>query len=163
MWNAPRGQRFLGGLLHIRNRAPFLGGSFAMWGGMFSSIDCLMIYLRQKDDPYNAIVSGFLTGGILAIRGGLSVAFKNAFIGGVILMLIEGVSVVVSSVAMRHQYQMMEAMQKEEMEKIKLMMQQQKEAKLQNPWAADYNEELNSETRTKAAESMVDKAKSFSF
>ena len=94
-----------------------------MWGGMFSSIDCLMIYLRQKDDPYNAIVSGFLTGGILAIRGGLSVAFKNAFIGGVILMLIEGVSVVVSSVAMRHQYQMMEAMRKEEMEKIKMMMQ----------------------------------------
>jgi len=73
-----------------------------MWGGVFSSIDCLMIYLRQKDDPYNAIVSGFLTGGILAIRGGLSVAFKNAFIGGVILMLIEGVSVVVSSIAMRH-------------------------------------------------------------
>ena len=134
-----------------------------MWGGVFSSIDCLMIYLRQKDDPYNAIVSGFLTGGILAIRGGLSVAFKNAFIGGVILMLIEGVSVVVSSVAMRHQYQMMEAMQKEEMEKIKVMMQQQKEAKLQNPWATDFNEELNSETRTKPAEKMVDKAKSFSF
>lgn len=102
IWNAPRGQRLLGGLLHVRNRAPFLGGSFAMWGGVFSSIDCLMIYLRQKDDPYNAIVSGFLTGGILAIRGGLSVAFKNAFIGGVILMLIEGVSVVVSSIAMRH-------------------------------------------------------------
>jgi import inner membrane translocase subunit TIM17 len=81
-----------------------------MWGGVFSSIDCLMIYMRQKDDPYNAIVSGFLTGGVLAIRGGLSIAFKNAFIGGVILMLIEGVSVVVSSVAMRHQYQMMEAM-----------------------------------------------------
>jgi import inner membrane translocase subunit TIM17 len=134
-----------------------------MWGGVFSSIDCLMIYLRQKDDPYNAIVSGFLTGGILAIRGGLSVAFKNAFIGGVILMLIEGVSVVVSSIAMRHQYQMMEAMQKEEMEKMKQMMAQQKEAKLMNPWAADYNEELNSETRTKAAETMVDKAKSFSF
>jgi import inner membrane translocase subunit TIM17 len=46
MWNAPRRQRILGGLMHVRNRAPFLGGSFAMWGGVFSSIDCLMIYYR---------------------------------------------------------------------------------------------------------------------
>jgi import inner membrane translocase subunit TIM17 len=87
-WNAPRRQRIMGGLLHVRNRAPFLGGSFAMWGGVFSSIDCLMIYYRQKDDPLNEIISGFVTGGVLAIRGGLSVAFKNALIGGLILTLI---------------------------------------------------------------------------
>jgi len=72
-----------------------------MWGGVFSSIDCLMIYYRQKDDPWNAVISGFITGGVLAIRGGASVAFKNALIGGFILMLIEGVTVVVTSVGMR--------------------------------------------------------------
>jgi 4-amino-4-deoxy-L-arabinose transferase-like glycosyltransferase len=44
-------------------------GSFAMWGGVFSSMDCLLIYYRQKDDPLNAIIAGFITGGILAIRG----------------------------------------------------------------------------------------------
>jgi import inner membrane translocase subunit TIM17 len=98
----------MGGLLHVRNRAPFLGGSFAMWGGVFSSIDCLMIYYRQKDDPWNAVVSGFMTGGILAIRGGLSMAFKNAFIGGAILLLIEGVSNIMQAVMMRQQYYMME-------------------------------------------------------
>ena len=81
-----------------------------MWGGVFSSIDCLMIYYRQKDDPWNAVISGFITGGVLAIRGGASVAFKNALIGGFILMLIEGVTVIVTSVAMRQQYKMMEQM-----------------------------------------------------
>ena len=44
-------------------------GSFAMWGFMFSSTDCLLIYYRQKDDPFNAIIAGFVTGGVLAIRG----------------------------------------------------------------------------------------------
>ena len=40
-----------------------------MWGGVFSSMDCLLIHYRQKDDPYNAIAAGFITGGVLAIRG----------------------------------------------------------------------------------------------
>lgn len=117
--NAPRRQRILGGLTHVRNRAPFLGGSFAMWGGVFSSMDCLLIYYRQKDDPWNAVAAGFITGGVLAIRGGLSVAFKNAFIGGVILLLIEGVSTIVTQVAMRQQYKYMEEMQKEQLEMMK--------------------------------------------
>ena len=38
--------------------------------------DCMLIAYRKKDDPYNAIAAGAMTGGILAIRGGLSVAFK---------------------------------------------------------------------------------------
>ena len=104
LWNAPRKQRLLGGLTHVRNRAPFLGGSFAMWGGVFSSMDCLLIYYRQRDDPYNAIVAGFVTGGVLAIRGGASIAFKNAMVGGIILALIEGVSTIITSVSMRKQY-----------------------------------------------------------
>jgi import inner membrane translocase subunit TIM17 len=90
-----------------------------MWGGVFSSMDCLLIYYRQKDDPWNAVAAGFITGGVLAIRGGLSVAFKNAFIGGVILLLIEGVSTIVTQVAMRQQYKYMEEMQKEQLEMMK--------------------------------------------
>ena len=69
-YNAPRKKRIISGLTHIRNRAPIIGGSFAMWGGCFSSIDCLMMYYRQVDDPFNLIASGFLTGGILAFRSG---------------------------------------------------------------------------------------------
>lgn len=45
-WFSPRRKRFMGGLTHVRNRAPLIGGSFAMWGGCFSSIDCLMLYYR---------------------------------------------------------------------------------------------------------------------
>lgn len=153
----------MGGLLHVRNRAPFLGGSFAMWGGVFSSIDCLMIYYRQKDDPWNAVISGFITGGVLAIRGGASVAFKNALIGGFILMLIEGVTVIVTSVAMRQQYKMMEQMQKEEMERIKMMQLRGKEAAAANPWAVDFDQEKAKSASGKETETLVDKAKSFSF
>ena len=76
LFNAPKGQRIISGLCHVRNRAPFLGGNFGLWGGMFSSMDCLLINYRQKDDPLNAIMAGFVTGGLLAIRGGTSVAFK---------------------------------------------------------------------------------------
>jgi len=90
-----------------------------MWGGIFSSMDCLLIYYRQKDDPFNAVAAGFITGGILAIRGGLNLAFKNAMMGGGILLIIEGVSTIITSLMTRQQYQMMEAVQKEEMEKIR--------------------------------------------
>ena len=92
MFNAPKKQRIISGLRHVRNRAPFLGGNFGLWGGIFSSCDCLLISYRQKDDPYNAIMAGFITGGVLAIRGGASVAFKQAFFGGIVLLLIEGAS-----------------------------------------------------------------------
>lgn len=75
----------------MRNRAPLLGGNFGLWGGMFSSIECMLIYYRQKDDGRNAVAAGFITGGLLAIRGGAAVAFKQAMIGGVILLIIETV------------------------------------------------------------------------
>jgi import inner membrane translocase subunit TIM17 len=75
----------------VRNRAPLLGGNFGLWGGMFSSIECMLIYYRQKDDGRNAVAAGFITGGLLAIRGGAAVAFKQAMIGGVILLIIETV------------------------------------------------------------------------
>eukprot|EP00347_Sterkiella_histriomuscorum_P018556 403345063 len=159
MWNAPRKQRLISGLMHVRNRAPFLGGSFAMWGGVFSSMDCLLIYYRQKDDPWNAVVAGFITGGVLAIRGGLNVAFKNAMMGGVILALIEGVSTIVTSISMRRQYQMMEEMQKAEMER----MQKQMRRGGADPWAVDYTEQLAKGQAAPESESLIDKAKSFSF
>ena len=126
----------MGGLTHIRNRAPFLAGSFAMWGCCFSSIDCLMIYLRQKDDPWNAIVSGGLTGGILAIRSGMNTAFQNAIIGAVILGLIEGVSIVFQSMQMRKQHQQMQEMQKMQIEEMKRA---QRKAQ-NNPWEAGFEE-----------------------
>lgn len=45
-----------------------IGGSFAVWGGTFSLIDCTLIQIRKKEDPWNSIISGAATGGILAVR-----------------------------------------------------------------------------------------------
>merc|ERR1712032_108327 len=71
---------------------PLLGGNFAVWGGTFSSFDCSLQYIRRRDDHWNAIASGFLTGGVLAARGGWKAASRNAVIGGVLLAIIEGVA-----------------------------------------------------------------------
>jgi import inner membrane translocase subunit TIM17 len=109
--NAPKRQRFMSGIRHIRNRSALLGGSFAMWGGIFSFTDCALISIRKKDDPYNAIMAGTITGGVLAIRGGISVAFKQALAGGFILAMIEGVGIIFQQVAMRRQMEFMKEMQ----------------------------------------------------
>ena len=90
----------------MRNRAPFLGGNFALWGGMFSSMDCLLISYRQKDDSWNAIIAGAITGGLLAIRGGYSVAFRQAMIGGLMLFLIEGCSQLFMAIQIQNQMKM---------------------------------------------------------
>jgi len=68
-------------------------------------MDCCLISYRQKDDPLNAIMAGAITGGVLAIRGGTSVAFKQACMGGFILALIEGVSQLCMAIQVRQQHQ----------------------------------------------------------
>jgi hypothetical protein len=90
----------------------------------------------------------------------MSVAFKNAMMGGVILLLIESVSNIVTAVSMRRQYQMMEEMQKAEMEKMKKAM--ARGGKPVNPWEVDFNPEM-AKSSTKEAETLLDKAKAFSF
>ncbi|KAI3390133.1 hypothetical protein SNEBB_001806 [Seison nebaliae] len=90
--NAPAGskRRFAGALSEIRHRAPKLGGSFAMWGGVFSLTECSLKFLRRKEDPYNSIISGAITGGVVQIRHGIPNILASAFVGGVILAIIEG-------------------------------------------------------------------------
>jgi mitochondrial import inner membrane translocase subunit TIM17 len=70
----------------VRRQAPRMGGSFAVWGGLFSSFDCSLVYLRQKEDPWNSIASGALTGGLLSARMGPNAALRSAVFGGVILV-----------------------------------------------------------------------------
>jgi len=89
--HSPAGDRLQGAMYSARNRAPILGGNFAVWGGTFSCFDCSLQYIRRRDDHWNAIASGFLTGGVLAARGGWKAASRNAVIGGVLLGIIEGV------------------------------------------------------------------------
>lgn len=49
--------------------------------------------IRDKDDPWNSIASGALTGGTLAIRQGPAAATMGAVFGGFILAMIEGVQI----------------------------------------------------------------------
>jgi hypothetical protein len=46
----------------------FLLASFSAWGCIFSLIDCSFVYLRKKEDPWNSIMSGAMTGAILQAR-----------------------------------------------------------------------------------------------
>jgi len=67
-----------------------------VWGLVFSSFDCSLGYVRQRDDPWNAIGSGFLTGGVLAARAGLRASVQSAMVGGVLLALIEGLALTIN-------------------------------------------------------------------
>lgn len=112
--NSPAGDRFQGAMFSARNRAPILGGNFAVWGGTFSSFDCSLQYIRRRDDHWNAIASGFLTGGVLAARGGWKAASRNAVIGGVLLAIIEGVAaLLMRSTSKTPREQALEAMDQE--------------------------------------------------
>ena len=42
-----------------------------MWGGLFSTFDCTLVALRHKEDPWNSIAAGALTGGFLSLRTGM--------------------------------------------------------------------------------------------
>ena len=77
----------------IKARAPVTGGNFGIWGGMFSTYDCAVKGIRKKEDPYNSIIAGFLTGGSLAIRGGWRAARNGAIMCGIFLAVIEGVGI----------------------------------------------------------------------
>ncbi|XP_007956738.1 mitochondrial import inner membrane translocase subunit Tim17-B [Orycteropus afer afer] len=71
-------------------------GSFAVWGGLFSTIDCGLVRLRGKEDPWNSITSGALTGAVLAARSGPLAMVGSAMMGGILLALIEGVGILLT-------------------------------------------------------------------
>lgn len=91
--NSPYGERRIGAITAVKMRAPVLGGNFGAWGGIFSLADCAVKGIRQKEDPWNAIGAGFLTGGALAIRGGFKSARNGAIGCAVLLAVIEGVGI----------------------------------------------------------------------
>jgi len=96
--NSPRGERLVGALSVIKARAPVTGGNFGVWGGMFSTFDCAVKGYRRKEDAWNAIISGFLTGGCLAVRSGPRVMFQSAIACGILLGVFEGVGVLLNRV-----------------------------------------------------------------
>jgi import inner membrane translocase subunit TIM17 len=91
--NSPYGERRIGAITSIKARAPVLGGNFGVWGGLFNTYDCAVKGVRKKEDPWNAIIAGFLTGGSLAVRGGYKSMRNGAISCAILLAVIEGVGV----------------------------------------------------------------------
>lgn len=98
--NAPRHARLAGGLVAARVRAPILGGNFGVWGGLFAVFDCSLAYGRGVEDPWNAIMAGGLTGGVLAARAGPRAMGRNALMGCVLIALIEGAGIAIHKFTM---------------------------------------------------------------
>ncbi|KAK7400749.1 hypothetical protein VNO78_12051 [Psophocarpus tetragonolobus] len=96
LYNAPKGARFVAASQAVSLNAPRVGGSFAVWGGLFSTFDCTMVYVRQKEDPWNSIFAGAATGGFLSMRQGLAASARSAAFGGVLLALIEGAGIMLN-------------------------------------------------------------------
>ncbi|VAH43963.1 unnamed protein product [Triticum turgidum subsp. durum] len=88
--NSPNGARIAGGMQAARMNAPRLGGSFAVWGTLFSTFHCTSAYVRRKEDPWNSIIGGAATGGFLSMRQGVKASCRSALVGGFFLALIEG-------------------------------------------------------------------------
>ncbi|VDD80149.1 unnamed protein product [Mesocestoides corti] len=99
--NAPAGQfrKFSSAFAQSRMKAPLLGGAFAVWGGMFTAVDCTLVFVRKKEDPWNSITSGAITGAVLAVRHGPAAMAGQAVIGGIILAIIEGIGIMMSRFA----------------------------------------------------------------
>jgi import inner membrane translocase subunit TIM17 len=132
--NSPRGARLRGAVDAVKLRAPVLGGSFAVWGGLFSTFDCALQGIRRKEDPLNSIASGAITGGVLAIRSGVRAAGKSAVVGGVLLALIEGMGILLT----RHSADLMNANPTpEDIERMRAEMQAARDKGLAVPETAD--------------------------
>ncbi|KAH8388131.1 hypothetical protein KR200_002620 [Drosophila serrata] len=102
--NAPQGigRRFAGSVTAVKTKSPGIAGNFAAWGVIFSIVDCSLVYMRQKEDPWNSIVSGAVTGGVLSARKGVAAMAVSAIIGATMLSLIEGVGILSTRLSADH-------------------------------------------------------------
>jgi mitochondrial import inner membrane translocase subunit TIM17 len=95
---APKHAKIPGSIAAVTARSPVLGGKFAVWGGLFACCDCSLTAILQKEDPWNFIISGAVTGGVLVARAGPKQMASAAMVGGVLLALIEGVGIMFSRI-----------------------------------------------------------------
>lgn len=86
---SPKKEKFYGGIVQIRRRAPILAGSFAVWSGMFGFFQCVLLAAFKEDTIFNRTLAGALTGGIVQMRGGIHSFIRGFAFGGLFLGLIE--------------------------------------------------------------------------
>ncbi|KNC53361.1 mitochondrial inner membrane import translocase subunit [Thecamonas trahens ATCC 50062] len=95
---APKGMRMAGMVAAVKNRAAVTGGAFAIWMALFSSFDCAIAGARGKEDHFNPVAAGALTGALLAIRQGPRKALQHGIAGGAVLGVFEGVGMLIEKV-----------------------------------------------------------------
>ncbi|XP_057768421.1 mitochondrial import inner membrane translocase subunit TIM17-2-like [Salvia miltiorrhiza] len=96
--NSPRGERFVGATQAVRMNVPRIGGSFAVWGGLYSTFNCSLAYLRNKEDAWNAIIAAASTGSLLQMRRGLRAASLSALLSGSLMVLIYGTEITLNKI-----------------------------------------------------------------
>ena len=93
MFYAPRRQRFYHGICHVRDRAPLLGGSIALWSGCFALSGGFLRRMRNVDDEWNDTIGGALTAFVMYVRShGVRVAMGQAMQIGILFLLFEGLA-----------------------------------------------------------------------
>ncbi|KAI5007800.1 mitochondrial import inner membrane translocase subunit TIM17-1-like [Hordeum vulgare subsp. vulgare] len=97
--NSPNGARINGGMQAVCMNGPRVGGSFAVWSTLYSTFNCTLVYVRQKEDPWNSIIAGASTGGFLSMRQGVKAVGRSALIGGCFFVLLEGIGLMAHRVA----------------------------------------------------------------
>mmetsp|Transcript_9805 Transcript_9805/g.17735 ORF Transcript_9805/g.17735 Transcript_9805/m.17735 type:complete len:141 (+) Transcript_9805:137-559(+) len=94
--NNPSGHRVSGAFGAARARAPQLGGTFAMWSGIFHCFECAVSKRHGDVEPQrrsviDAGICGFLTAGLLSVRQGPRAASTNAVVGGLCVVLVDAI------------------------------------------------------------------------
>ncbi|MES1906690.1 MAG: Mitochondrial import inner membrane translocase subunit Tim17-B, partial [Paramarteilia canceri] len=70
MKQAPKGfiNGWKGAYSLAKFKSPQTAGSFAIFGTLFSTTECALVGIRNKDDMLNPIISGFVTSASLSFR-----------------------------------------------------------------------------------------------
>ncbi|KAM5547559.1 mitochondrial import inner membrane translocase subunit TIM17-1-like [Rosa sericea] len=105
IYNSPGGARLAGAAQAIRINALRVGGRFAVWGGLFSTFDCTLEHMRQKEDPWNQIIAGAAAGGFRQMRQGFGPTARSAAVGGVLLALLDGYEIMMDKFVEQYQHQ----------------------------------------------------------
>jgi len=88
--NSPAKERIRGALTATKFRGPMIGGSFAMWGGIFSITDCLLRAVRQDDSSFNSLLAGYVTTVVMFYHGGVTTAWRSGIVGALAFGLMCG-------------------------------------------------------------------------
>lgn len=88
--HSPRGARFVGGCEAVRLYVPKFVHQLNLQGGLFAAINCSMAYVRQKEQPWDPLISAAATSGLLTMRQGLRASAVAALYSGAAVVLLEG-------------------------------------------------------------------------